>query len=107
MLFENIGIPPKTIVTRWGTWLNVCHYLSQNFPKVKNIIQGFKPDSKIVADFKASVGCSTMSNDLFIIQREYSWLVDLIEKCNQVSYTIEDSINDLLSLDIKNDVVKI
>ena len=37
-------LPPKPILTRWGTWLSAVNYYSKNYEIIKNIIDFFDED---------------------------------------------------------------
>lgn len=36
-LFPNLPMPPKPIITRWGTWLSAASYYSTNFEQIKTV----------------------------------------------------------------------
>lgn len=35
-----IPLPPKPVLTRWGTWLEACTYYADHFKAMKNIVDG-------------------------------------------------------------------
>jgi len=41
-------MPPKTIITRWGSWLKAAKYYSNNLHKIRNIVLEFEDDGQIV-----------------------------------------------------------
>ncbi len=43
---------PKTVQTRWSSWLNAALYYREHFTKVKEFVKQLKPDSKSKATKK-------------------------------------------------------
>lgn len=52
MLFNEIGLPPDTIITRWGSWLKTAKYYSENFNEVRKIVLKYEDDGIIVRKAK-------------------------------------------------------
>jgi len=48
----DIPMPPKPILTRWGTWLNAAYYYCENYEVIKNIIN--KLDKNDASSIKKS-----------------------------------------------------
>lgn len=48
--YPNIPLPPKPVITRWGTWLKATIYYAENFESVKRVIDSFNSkDAKCIS----------------------------------------------------------
>lgn len=87
-LFYEIGQPPDTIVTRFGSWLKAARYYSINFTKVKYIVNSFEDDGILVEKAKSAVNNSFVKKQLLNLELNYFFLIDLIDKSCNVNYSI-------------------
>ncbi len=55
MLFDDLKLQPKTVVTRWRSWMTACKYYSENLPQIRSIVASFKDDGKITQNVKNAV----------------------------------------------------
>ncbi len=37
-MFDDIGIPPHPIITRWASWLTAAEYYARELPRVREIV---------------------------------------------------------------------
>ena len=40
-LAPNLQLPPKPVITRWGTWISASIYFSKNYEIIKPIFQSY------------------------------------------------------------------
>jgi len=106
-LFIDIGLPPDTIVTRWGSWLKTAKWYSENFYEVKLIVSRFQDDGKIVENAKNSFLDETIKNDFLELEQNYFFMINLIENAECVTYSVSKAIEDIKNIKILNDVCNI
>ena len=71
---------------RWGSWLKATLYYSENLPAVKEIVNRFEDDGKLVKNAKEAINSETLANDLVNVHSKYHYLFKLIEKCEFREY---------------------
>ena len=103
MSFESIGLPPDTIVTRWGSWLKATRWCSTYFSELKKIVIEFEDGGKIIENAKAAVLDDDVRFELLELETKYLFLIDLIDKSESINYSVEMAINDINSINILND----
>ncbi|KAE9536129.1 hypothetical protein AGLY_007352 [Aphis glycines] len=96
-MYPNLSLPPKPIITRWGTWLNAVKYYCENFEKIKDFVSTFDSTSAISIqkaknllnkdDFKnnliyISVNFGFLENTIKLLEtRKILGLIEVAEKC--------------------------
>lgn len=106
-LFEEIGSPPEPVVTRWGSWLCAAFYYADHLPKVRDIVNSYEDDGKIVENAKAAVNCTSIAESLMKIKRDYENLPTLIEKFEAATFSISEAHADLHNLNLQGDSAQI
>ena len=102
-LFAEVGYPPEPVITRWATWLKAALYYADKLPEVRRIVEGFEGDGLLVTKARATVANPQITENLLAIKRDYSVLVELLEKCQSTSYTMIAAHNDLQGLKLGMD----
>ena len=87
-LFASIGYPPQPVITRWATWLKATFYYAEKLPDVRRIVESFDRNGLLVQHAKISVANSQLPFDLMVIKRDYQSLVEVLECCEGMEYTI-------------------
>jgi hypothetical protein len=106
-IFFNLKLPPDVICVRWGSWLKAAKYYSENFIEVKKIVNVFKNDGSIVEKAKLAVNNTDVKAELLNLELNYFFLLDLIEKSSLETYSIENALEDIKNIKIKDDVCDI
>ena len=101
--FCDVGLPPEVVITRWGTWLNDALYYSRYLPEIRNIINDFEDDGKIVKNAKTAVNQKSLPKSLFEISSQYKSILDAINASESNSYSIEKAFGILCNLNFGND----
>jgi hypothetical protein len=64
----NISLPPQTVLTRWGTWLNAANYYCEHFETLKEIIFGLnREDATSIEKNQDFMDNCDLKNDLLYI----------------------------------------
>ena len=76
-----LPLPPKTVLTRWGTWISTAIFYSQNYQKVCAFINNssINSKSKAVNSLKTLISLNDLSNQ-FIELSELEFLIESINK---------------------------
>jgi len=102
-MFNDIKMPPTTVVTRWGSWLKTALYYAENYVEVVKIIQSFEDDGKIVARVKSLANNIIVKRQLVSIAANYMPLIKLIQKSENINYSINSAYHDIMNLRIEID----
>lgn len=102
-LFEEIGIPPDVVVTRWSSWLKAALFYSKKFNSIKKIVENIEDKGIIVENAKKSFLDSKLFKDLFNICNEYTKLIDIMTALESSEITIERGFKMLNEISFVND----
>ena len=102
-IFENIGLPPDVIISRWGTWMNAVKYYCKHLTNIREKVSKFKKDGKIVENAKTIVLDKSLDMKLTEIHREYMCLVNLLEETEQSEFTISIFMEKIKNISFEND----
>jgi len=74
-----LSLPPKPVVTRWGTWLSAAFYYSENYTKIHEFISELPNSSVAIHKLKQLLESQTLKSSLLEI-RGIKFLTKAIEK---------------------------
>lgn len=64
-MFPGILLPPRPLVTRWGTWLNAAIYLADNFDRIQAFLNEVdSDDAKCIAKAKEAIAYANIKSEL-------------------------------------------
>ena len=106
-LFDDIGVPPHPVVTRWASWLKAAEYYARNLPKVRDIVNNIEGTGLLISRAKESLRNEDLAADLLAIQAHYSCLIPSLSKIQSASYTLKKAFEDIKNLDFGNDPAQI
>lgn len=77
---NSMSLPPKTVFTRWGTFIKACIYFPDNFDRIGDIIQHMEIDSSTYFnEFKEFIEAKELIfNDLQLINNNFRQIPQLI-----------------------------
>lgn len=90
----SVALPPKPVITRWGTWLNACIYYSENFQTVKSIVNNF--DAEDAASIKIAQNAFSsdkIEGNLAFIKSNFSILSSTITSLEKQDLELIDAIS--------------
>lgn len=105
--FDTIGRPPAPIVTRWATWINAASYYEKNLPVVKQIVQSWVGEGKILTNAKEIIEDCSLIQNLTNIEKHYLQLADLVKTFESPSCTVMDVVTALKTVYFRQDPCKI
>lgn len=84
-------LPPKPVLSRWGSWLNTVSYYAENLEKVELYVRELKGKAVSIAKVKRIVGSSTFKYSLLALY-EYDFLPKAIVKLEEEGLRVEDQL---------------
>lgn len=80
-IMGNTSLPPRPIITRWGTWIDAAVFHAENFNKIKEIFELLDAkEAKCVAEAKDHLKNEQLFVDLLFIKNHFSIIPATIEK---------------------------
>jgi len=87
-----ISVPPKPVITRWGTWLSTCFFYAENFDKIKEFIVNLKGKSKCIIKAKKYASCNSIQEKLINLM-QYKFLPSAIKRLENSNLKLEEQLN--------------
>ena len=106
-MFDGIGVPPQTILTRWGSWLIASQYYSVNYRKVKEIVMRFEGNGVLTNAAKNSINDPLVHDELVQITRFYKKLNDIIGSFEKKEFCLCEGYEVLTRSNFGDDPCKI
>lgn len=99
-LFPDTPMPPRPIITRWGTWIDAAIYFATNFEKVERFFNELDPkdDAKCVRKAKAAICQANIKNDLTFIKSHFACLPVAITKLEEKGTLLSEAIEKFKSV---------
>jgi len=96
----NIALPKQPVITRWGTWLEVCYYYAQHYDKICKFIVAISHKNKALEELKTLIGDEELKVQLENLLK-YKFLTDTIVAVQTDSLTINEQLKMVQDLIIK------
>jgi hypothetical protein len=94
----DLPLPPRPIITRWGTWLNAAIYYCDNFDAVNAVIESFNPaDSDAIQKSQIAFHNPTIRDDLAFIKAHFYHLPTALEKLQSADLPLVQSLHFLFN----------
>lgn len=98
----DLALPPRPIVTRWGTWLEAVVYYADNFENIKSVIDELnKDDASSIEILQNLLKDSTLQNKLSYISANLSFLCLSIKKLETSTNLLTVTINEVHDIEKK------
>jgi len=99
-LAPGIPLPPKPVITRWGTWLNAVNYYCENFSYVKKVVlQLNHDDSTTIKEAKELMSKSSLEVNLIYIKYNFGFIPSEIKKLEASGILLSESINKIKQIE--------
>lgn len=93
-MYPEIPLPPRPVLTRWGTWLEAVEYYVKHFEAIKNVLDSLNPESAASIDVvKSLLSDQCVKNDLCYIHANFSNISKTIQKLQNNHLTLSENIN--------------
>ncbi|KAJ4427469.1 hypothetical protein ANN_25117 [Periplaneta americana] len=80
-MYPEIPLPPKPILTRWGTWLEAVEYYAEHIDSINNVLLALDSEDAVSIDTAKTVTCDiSVKNDLAHIQHTFSCIIKNAQK---------------------------
>ena len=88
----DLAMPPKPIITRWGTWLKAVDFYRQNYADVKKVVASLNPkESKCIAKAQELFENGSLCTNLAYLSANFTFLADLIMKIEDEALSLDES----------------
>ncbi|KAJ4446967.1 hypothetical protein ANN_13669, partial [Periplaneta americana] len=94
VLKENpeIPLPPKPILTRWGTWLEAVEYYAEHIDSINNVLLALDSEDAVSIDTAKTVTCDiSVKNDLAHIQHTFSCIIKTLKSLQNRHLSLSES----------------
>lgn len=93
-----LNLPPKPIVTRWGTWISAVAYFADNFDKLKTFVNELHEDAISIQTTKTLLQSASLPTSLIFISTHFGDLPQSITQLEKNGLPLSDSIQIIEAL---------
>lgn len=92
-MFPDLELPPKPVITRWGTWIEAAIYYANNFEKVRTFLNELDPsEAKSIKKAQDAIKVPNLKTQLAFIKSNFSCIVSSITKLQKNGMQLEESL---------------
>ncbi|KAI1704337.1 hypothetical protein DdX_14334 [Ditylenchus destructor] len=89
----DISLPPKPVLTRWGTWIDASNYYCSYYDEVKAVVHTFDPDdADCILKSQRAFNSTTVKQSLALIKTNYSILPKSIKRLEEQGLKLNESL---------------
>lgn len=93
---KGIPLPPKPVITRWGTWLNASIYYCEHFESIKEVVNALDSEDAIsIKKVQTVIKSSSLHRNLIYIKAHFGTLPESITKLETRGQTLSESLRIL------------
>ena len=101
--FSEIGLPPRPVLTRWGSWIGAALYYSKNLNTVQQIVNSWDGEGVLEKNAISSVNSLGLYDQLVDLQKNYGGFLKMIEEFSIKTMTIENGVKRIIAKDFLDD----
>ena len=91
-MYPEIPLPPKPILTRWGTWLEAVEYYAEHIDSINNVLLALDSEDAVSIDTAKTVACDiSVKNDLAHIQHTFSCIIKTLKSLQNRHLSLSES----------------
>ncbi|KAJ4444309.1 hypothetical protein ANN_06101 [Periplaneta americana] len=91
-MYPEIPLPPKPILTRWGTWLEAVEYYAEHIDSINNVLLALDSEDAVSIDTAKTVTCDIcVKNDLAHIQHTFSCIIKTLKSLQNRHLSLSES----------------
>lgn len=92
-MFPNLELPPKPVITRWGTWIEAAMYYADHFANIKSFLSELDPkDAKSIGKAQDAIAIPNLKNELAFIRSNFACIVSGIKNLQGTGMPISNSL---------------
>jgi len=92
-MFPELPLPPKPIITRWGTWLEAASFYAKHFEQVKQVVDSLDPkDAASIGKMQSLYSDPKTMMDLAVVETNYTFLPGHITKLEDSKLALNEAI---------------
>lgn len=96
MKFPNLPLPPKPVITRFGTWLEAADYYCANFDAVRSVVDSFdRNDSEAIKIAQETFASRETIIELVYIKTNFSLITRALTQIQ--AQGLKDTDNEYIS----------
>ena len=94
-----LSLPPRPIITRWGTWLNAVNYYCDNFETLSNVIKKLDGNESVcVRIAQECFNDINIASDLAYIKASFQLLAKTITQLEEKGQPLNTSIGHIVKI---------
>jgi hypothetical protein len=98
----NLSLPPQSVITRWGTWLNAAFYYGKNFDKIKEVINTFNEnDAMSIQKVHDVFKDNSIKNELAVILANFQCITETILQIEKSGANLRETILLVKNVEIR------
>lgn len=102
MKFPNLPLPPKPVITRFGTWLEAADYYCANFDAVRSVVDSFdRNDSEAIKIAQETFASRETIIELVYIKTNFSLITRALTQIQAQGLELSDAIQIYETVDSK------
>jgi hypothetical protein len=106
-LFPTLALPPKPVLTRWGTWLEAADFYAKHYDSVKQVIGSFAvADAESIRVAQDLLQDPEIPGQLASISTNYASLGYSITKLENQKLSLAESIQTVIACESRIKLVK-
>ncbi|KAI4457727.1 rassf [Holotrichia oblita] len=91
--YPHLPLPPSSVVTRWGTWLQACSFYFKNINA--DVVENLTYDAQSIKECKDVLKDEFLHSNLEFIDKHFKELPDTIKYFESQAIKLEEGINKL------------
>ena len=103
-ILPNVPLPPKPVITRWGTWLNAAIYCSEYHNSLLTVFNQLNAED-CAATCRSLLSDYSLANELAFLDSNFKILLKFIDFFQKTSLSISLALELLNELERKFDLL--
>lgn len=92
-MFPVLPLPPKPVITRWGTWIEAALYYANYFNEICQFLNALNPDDACsIVEGQQVIRQASLKNDLTFVKRYFARIPAAITKLETKGLPLSEAI---------------
>lgn len=98
-MFPGLNLPPRPVITRWGTWMEAAIYYAEHFDEINSFLSTLDSnDARCILKAEKAIDSLNLKNDLAFIKTNFSCIPFAIKKLEAQGVLLSDAIETFKSV---------